>query len=101
VRFDRLAFAVEDGSGLQVAPGHPEALLDLEQPVVRADHELGVHAGQVGDVPLDPGQATRLGLQGPVDGLGRPGELDEPVPLHRCLPGHRALGLGDLLVDAA
>jgi hypothetical protein len=34
VGFDRVALVVVDGPGLQVAPGHPEKLLDLEELVV-------------------------------------------------------------------
>jgi hypothetical protein len=50
---------VVDRAGLQVVLGHAERLLDLEQPVVGADHEVGrdegaVRAGlEVGDVTLD------------------------------------------------
>jgi hypothetical protein len=79
---------------------------DLEQPVVSGDHELrgdggAVGAGlQVGDVALDPGQRPGFGLQFPVDAVGALAELDEPVPLDRCLPGDGVLGLGDLLIDA-
>ena len=75
--------------------------------MVGADHELGgdrgaVGAGpQVGDVALQPGQGPGLVLQFAVDGAGAAGQLDEPVPLHRGLPGDGLLGLGDLLVDAA
>jgi hypothetical protein len=42
---------------------------------------------QVRDVALKPGQGTRFGLQVTVDALGATGELDEPVPLDRRLPG--------------
>ena len=93
--------------GLQVAFGHPEALLDLEQLVVGADHELrgdgrAIGAGpQVSDVALQPGQGAGLVLQFPVDGAGAAGQPDEPVALHRGLPRDGLLGLGDLLVDAA
>jgi hypothetical protein len=69
--------------------------------VVGGDHELRARAGQVGDVALDPGQRPRLGLQGAVDGLVGADELDEAVAFDRHLPGHCALGLGDLLVDAS
>ena len=40
VGFDGVALAVVDRPGLQVVLGHPEALLDLEELVVGADHEL-------------------------------------------------------------
>jgi hypothetical protein len=100
VRLDRLALVVEDRPGGQVALGHPEGLLDLEQLVVGADHELGIHLDQVRDVAFPAGQGSSLGLEVPVHALGRAGELDEPVPLHRDLAGDRALGLADLLVDA-
>jgi hypothetical protein len=36
---------------------------------------------------LKAGQGTRFGLQVTVDALGATGELDEPVPLDRRLPG--------------
>jgi hypothetical protein len=55
VGLDGLALVVVDRPSLQVVFGHPEALLDLEQPVVGIDHELrgdrgAVRAdGQVGD----------------------------------------------------
>jgi site-specific DNA recombinase len=81
--------------------------LDLEQPVVGADHELrgdrgAVRAGgQVGDVALDPGQRPGLGFQFAVHRPGAAGELDEPVPLHRGLAVDGLLGLADLLIDAA
>ena len=58
VGVDGVALVVVDGPGLQVVLGHPEGLLDLEQLVVGADHELGgdrraVRASsQVGDVAL-------------------------------------------------
>jgi hypothetical protein len=51
VGFDRVALAVVDGPGLQVALGHPEAFLDLEQLVVGADHELSGHGRAVGAGP--------------------------------------------------
>ena len=51
VRFDGVAFAVVDRPGLQVALGHPERLLDLEQLVVSADHELRGDRGAVGAGP--------------------------------------------------
>jgi hypothetical protein len=51
VRFDRVAFAVVDGPGLQVALGHPERLLDLEQLVVGTDHELRRDRRAVGACP--------------------------------------------------
>jgi hypothetical protein len=87
VRLDRLAFVVVDRSGLQVVLGHPEALLDAPQLVVGADDELWGLAGEVGGVALDPGQGSGFGLQVTVDALGATGELDEPVPLDRRLPG--------------
>ena len=52
------------------------ARLDLEQPVVSADHELRGHrrpvgaGGEVGDVALQPGQGPGLRLQLAVDALG-------------------------------
>jgi len=79
VGFDRVAFAVVDGPGLQAALGHPERLLDLEQLVVGADHELGRNRSavgaswQVGNVAIQPGQVSGLGLE-PVDGAGGAGE---------------------------
>jgi len=100
VRLDRGAFVVVDRAGGKVVLGHPERFLDLEQPVVGADHELRARLGQVGDVALEPGQRAGLGLQHPVHGLVGADELDESVAFDRHLPGHRALGFGDLLVDA-
>jgi hypothetical protein len=81
--------------------GHAERALDLVEPVVGADHELRARARSVGDVALPPGQRSDLGLQGAVHGLVGAGEGDEPVALDRHLPGHRLLGLSDLLVDPA
>jgi len=48
-------------------------------------------------IPAGPG----LGLEFTVHGLGAAGQPDEPVPLHRRLPGNGLLGLGSLLIDAA
>jgi hypothetical protein len=65
--------------------GHPERFLNLEQPVVGIDDELGrdrgaVRAGgQVGDVALEAGQGAGFGFQCPVDCAGAAGQLDEPV----------------------
>jgi hypothetical protein len=53
VGLDRVAQVVIDGPGLQVVLGHPEALLDFEEPAVGADHELGGDGCSVG-------QAARL-----------------------------------------
>jgi len=53
VGFDRVPDAVVDGPGLQVAFGHPEAFLDLEQLMVGGDHEVGGDRGAAG-------QAARL-----------------------------------------
>src|SRR5215471_5426218 len=81
--------------------------LDLVELVVGADHELrgdrsAVGAGtQVRYVALNPGQGAGLGLQFAVHRAGAAGELDEPVPLHRRLPGDSLLGLLHLLVDPA
>ena len=101
VRFDRFAQVVVDRSGLQVVFGHPEALLDAPQLVVGVDDELRGLAGQVGGVALPSGQGTVLGLQLAVDGLGRAGQLDEPVAFDRGVTVDGPFGLGDLLVDAA
>ena len=79
VGLDRLADVVIDRAGLQVVLGHPEALLDEPQLVVGVDDELSGLAGEIGGVALPAGQGTVLGLQLAVDGLGRAGELDEPV----------------------
>jgi len=54
-------------------------LLDAPQLVVRADDEVGIHAGEVGGVALPAGKATGLGLQLPVHRLRCTGQLDEPV----------------------
>ena len=48
VGFDGVALVVVDRPGLQVVLGHAERLLDLEQPVVGADHELRGDRGAVG-----------------------------------------------------
>lgn len=45
--------------------------------------------------------SRRLGLQFPVDAPGAAGQPDDPVALHGGFAGHRILGLGDLLIDAA
>jgi hypothetical protein len=100
VRVDRVAFAVVDRPGLQVVFGQAERLLGLEQPVVGVDDELSGRV-EVGDVPLQAIQGSCLGLQLPVDGLGRASQLDEPVALDRCLARDGLLCRGDLLVDAA
>jgi hypothetical protein len=51
--------AVVDRAGLQVALGHPEGLLDLEQLVVGADDELGGDRGAVRAGPQVGGVARR------------------------------------------
>jgi hypothetical protein len=33
--------------------------------------------------------------------IAAPDQLNEPFALDQCRPGHRTLGLGDLLVDSA
>ena len=58
-------------------------------------------ADQVGGVALPAGQRAGLGLQLAVHALGRPGQLDEPIPFHRCMSVDGTLGFGDLLVDPA
>ena len=61
VGLDGVASAVLDRAALQVALRHPERFLDLEKPVVAADHEVRgdrrpVWAGcKIGDVALFPG----------------------------------------------
>jgi hypothetical protein len=81
------------------------ARLDLEEPPVRAGHELRGDGGpvgtggEVGDVALQPGQGPGLRLVLAVDALGRAVEGDEPVPLDRGEAGDGPGGLGDLLVD--
>ena len=52
VGFDGVACVVVDRSGLQVVLGHPEALLDVPELVVGADHELRGLVGEVGGVAL-------------------------------------------------
>src|SRR3954465_9997502 len=47
VGLDRVTLVVVDRSGGQGGFGHPERLLDLEQPVVGVDHELGGDRGAV------------------------------------------------------
>jgi len=75
------------------------ALSDLEEPVVRADHEAGsdrcaVGAGRgVGDVTLQPVQVPDLRVELAVDALDRAVEGDEPVALDR---GEADDGLGCL-----
>src|SRR5215207_11523907 len=91
VRFDRVAFVVVDRPGPKITLGHPEALLDLPQLVISAHHVLSSRRLQIGDVALQPGQGTRFGLEVTVDAAAAAGELDEPVPLHRRLPGDRLL----------
>jgi RHS repeat-associated protein len=69
VGLDRFALTVVDRAGLQVVFGHSERFFNLEQPVVGVDHELrgdrgAVRArGEVGDVPLQPGQGSCLGFE--------------------------------------
>jgi hypothetical protein len=105
--FDRVACPVVDGPTCRSLLAIPEALFDLEELVVGADHELRGHwravraGGQVRDVALQHSKGAGLGLKVPVDGPGAAGQPDEPVPLHRSVPGHGLLGLADLLVDAA
>jgi len=82
-----------------------ERLLDLEEPAVGADHELGrdlgaVRAGhEVGGISLEPGQGPRFGLEVAVYRMLAAGQGDEPVPLDRDDARDRFLGLGDLLID--
>ena len=99
VRVDGVAGAVINRAGLQIVLGHPEALLDTPELVVGADDEIGGLAGQVGGVALPPCQRPGLGLQLAVHGLGRPAELDEPIPFHRCMSFDGALCFGDLLIN--
>ena len=84
VGFDRFAFVVVDGSGLQVVFGHAEALLDAPELVVGVDDELGTRAGQVGGVALQFGQGAGFGLQVAVDrfrvGRGQADSLDAVIP---------------------
>jgi hypothetical protein len=77
------------------------ALLDAPQLVIGVDDELRGLIGEVGGVSLPPRQHSSLGLQIAIDTLGRPGQLDEPIPLDRCRTLHRAFGFGDLLIDPA
>ena len=65
--------------------------------MVGAHHVLRSRRLEVGDVALQPGQGTRFGLEVTVDAAAAGGELDEPVPLHRRLPGDRLLRFDDLL----
>ena len=80
---------VVNRAGLKVVLGHPERFFYLEEPVIRADHELRGHGGpvgaggEVGDVPLDPGQGLGPGLELAGDALGGAVEGYEPVPLDR------------------
>jgi hypothetical protein len=85
VRVDRLTLVVVDRPGLQVVFGHAEGLLDVEEPVAGVDDKLGGRV-EIGDVALEAGQTSGLGLQLPVDTLGRAGQLDEPVAFDRALP---------------
>jgi hypothetical protein len=64
---------------------------------VRADHELRRGVVDVGDVGLEPSQATDFGLQLTVHALVAAGQLDELVPFDRDLSRDRLLRLGDLL----
>jgi len=95
MRVDRVPKPCVDRPRFQVALRHAEALLDLQQPVIRGDNELRWLIDQVRHVALDPGQRPGLVLELTVDGLVRAGELHEPVPLDRHLPRFR-----DLLRDA-
>src|SRR3954454_8632607 len=63
-----------------------ERRLNLEEPVVGADHELRARVRQVGGVALPPGQRPGLGLQGAVDRLVGAQELDEPLRLTGTFP---------------
>src|ERR1700677_233948 len=45
VDLGRVALAVVDRPGVQAMSGYPERLLDLEEPAVGADHELGCDWG--------------------------------------------------------
>src|SRR5690625_5038000 len=93
VRFDRLALAMENRPGTQVALSHPEGCLYLPEIVVSGDDAGSVHGGdgQVGDVSLQPGSLPVLLDQVPVHAFGGSVDLDEPVLLHRPGP------VGDLL----
>jgi hypothetical protein len=93
VGLDRVAFVVVDRPRAQIGLGHAEALLDLPQLVVSAHHVLRGRGFQVGDVALQPGQRPGLGFEVAVHALGGAGELHEPVPLHRRLPGDSAFAI--------
>jgi hypothetical protein len=105
VSLDGVALAVVDRAGLQVGLGHAEALLDVPELVIAADHEVrgnqgAVRAGgEVGDVAFRPGQVPGLRLELAVDALSRAVQLDEPVPLDRRQARDGLGCLGDLLVD--
>ena len=77
-------FVVVDRPGPQVTVGHSEALLDLPQLVVGAEHIVrGRGVVQVGDVALQTREGSGLfGLQVPVDrrSLENPGSRN-PSPV--------------------
>ena len=109
VRLDRVAQMVVDGPGLQVAFGHPEGFLDLEQLVVGADDELRGHGrpvrayGEVGDVSLQPGQVPCLRFELAVDALDRAVEGESVLRRGRALIelGRRSAGDTTLLQQVA
>jgi hypothetical protein len=101
VGLDGIAGVVIDRAGSQVVLGHAEAFLDAPELVVGLDDELWWLADQVGGVVLPPGKRAGLGLQCAVHRLGGSGQLDVAVAFDRGMAVDGALGLGDLLVDAA
>ena len=73
-------------AGPQIVLGHPEALLDAPQLAVGADDELRGRLVQVGDVALDPGQGTGLGLQVRLTLLSAPTSLMNRLRLTGTFP---------------
>jgi hypothetical protein len=86
----RWPLVVVDRAGLQVVLGHPERLLNLEQPVVGVDDELGGHRCavgtclEVGDIAFQPGESAGLRFECPVDAPGPAGQLDDRLRPYGC-----------------
>jgi hypothetical protein len=87
VGFDGVAFVVVDGPGSQVGSWTCGSSSRSATAGGGRPSCIGGRGLQVRDVALQPGQGTRFGLQVTVDALGATGELDEPVPPDRRLPG--------------
>src|SRR5262249_15269178 len=73
---------------------------DRPRPEHHHDRTPGPRHNRDLGITLDPGQVLGFGFELPVDAPGAAGQLDEPVPFHRRLPGGGFLGPLDLLIDA-